>query len=163
MAWRLTPQKNAGQGEALNVERTRHNLVEVYRYAGLDDPSVYRDDVEERLLTNYQVIFNALAQSHHQLGQDEKGLETLRFYEKRLPPSVVPLQPAVKYFFCQTLRLVAGGLSDKGRNAEAAEALELIFRINPDYSFEGLTHAQVQEAIRMLKSGGKASSPLLKR
>ncbi|MSS72298.1 MAG: DUF2723 domain-containing protein [Candidatus Latescibacteria bacterium] len=163
MAWRLMQQKNAGQGEALNVERTRHNLFEVYRFAGLDDSSVYRDDVEERLLTNYQVIFNALAQSFHQLGQDEKALETLQSYEKRLPSSVVPLQPAIKYFFSQTLRLAAGGLADRGHNREAAEALELIFRFNPDYSFEGLTRAQVQEAIRTLKSGGSAGSSLLKK
>lgn len=163
MAWRLTQQKNPGQGEALNVERARHNLFEVYRFAGLDDPSVYMDDVEDRLLTNYQVIFNALAQTYHQLGQDEKALETLRGYERLLPSSVIPLQPAIQHFFCQTLRLVAGGLSDRGHNREAAEALELVLRFNPDYSFEGLTRAQVQEAIRALKSGGSAGSSLLKK
>ncbi|OGG55542.1 MAG: hypothetical protein A3F84_29125 [Candidatus Handelsmanbacteria bacterium RIFCSPLOWO2_12_FULL_64_10] len=163
MAWRVTPQKSPAQGESLDVERTRRNLFEVYRFTGLDDPSVYLDDVEQRLLTNYQVIFNALAQTYQQLGQDEKAIETLRSYERFLPSSVVPLQPALKHNFGQLLRLAAGRLSERRRNGEAAEALELVLRFDPDYNFEGLTRAQVQQAIQALKSGGGVASPLLKR
>jgi hypothetical protein len=163
MAWRLTQQKNPGHGETLNVERTRRNLFEVYKYTGLDDPSVYMDEVEDRLLTNYQVIFNALAQTYQQNGEDEKTLGTLRGYEKALPSAVVPLQPALKHNFCQVLRLAAGRFAEKGQNAHAAEALELMLRFDPEYRFDGLTQTQVQEAIRALKSGARVASPLLKK
>ena len=160
MAWRVLPQKSAGRG--IDVERTRRNLFDVYRFTGLDDPSIYRDDVEDRLLTNYQVIFDSLAITYQQLGLDDQAVETFSRYEKVLPSLSVPMIPVIRNSFCQTLRTSAAHLAQKGQNRKAAEALELVLRFDPEYVFEGLTSDQARSAIQALKEGG-AVTPLLSK
>lgn len=55
MLYRITPEI---RNETVDVERTRRNLGEVYRFTGVSDPSMYKDDNTQRItLGNYMVAF----------------------------------------------------------------------------------------------------------
>ena len=156
MAWRLTKQKTPRSGR-FDHEQTVHNLSRVYRYTGLNDPTIYKDPVDLRLLTNYQVIFQTLARRYQELGQDEKTFEILKHYVKVLPPSVIPVPPSLKREFTRILHVVAGQLTKIGLNENAAEALKMALQFDPDYDFNGITREHLMEAIQLLESGFSSS------
>jgi tetratricopeptide (TPR) repeat protein len=75
MAFRLYPQKVATN---LDVEKTRHNLWDVYKYRGLTDPLVYKDDNSLKLLSNYNAAYFQLALRYaNELNQPAEAISTL--------------------------------------------------------------------------------------
>ncbi len=63
--------------EMMDPERFRKNLWEVYRYRGLDDVNVYKDENTVGLLMNYAERFIDLADYYQQNKQVDKAKETL--------------------------------------------------------------------------------------
>jgi tetratricopeptide (TPR) repeat protein len=68
----------------VNLSATRRNLEDVYRYRGLLDESgtldstVYRDENEQKLVTNYAAAWARMAITYRDLGQMEQALDCLR-------------------------------------------------------------------------------------
>ena len=58
MALRVYPQKVTTN---LDVEKTRHNLFEVYKYRAINDPLVYKDANHSNMVMNYSAAFFQLA------------------------------------------------------------------------------------------------------
>ena len=77
MVFRLVREK----ARPIHPERTRHNLFEVYRYRGVTDPEVYRDETALNLLVNYQAAFLHLAEAHRLEGQVEEAHRVLKWCE----------------------------------------------------------------------------------
>ncbi|HID96209.1 MAG TPA: DUF2723 domain-containing protein [Candidatus Latescibacteria bacterium] len=78
MAYRLVRTKGENQ---IDIERTRRNLLEVYRYRGLNDPKVYKDLNQERLLVNYRSAFLRLAEAYLKKGEKEAAYQTIERLE----------------------------------------------------------------------------------
>jgi tetratricopeptide (TPR) repeat protein len=75
MAFRMYPQKVASN---LDVEKTRHNLWDVYKYRGLTDPLVYKDDNSLKLLSNYNAAYFQLALRYaNEMNRPEEAISTL--------------------------------------------------------------------------------------
>jgi hypothetical protein len=66
MALKLMPERDPGN----DMEAIEHNLLQVYRFRGLTDPLVYKDDNSRRLLGNYRACVLQLADSYNQQGRD---------------------------------------------------------------------------------------------
>jgi tetratricopeptide (TPR) repeat protein len=75
MAFRMYPQK---VGSNLDAEKTRENLWNVYRYRGLTDPTVYKDDNSQKLLSNYNAAYFQLALKYaNEMDQPAEAIRTL--------------------------------------------------------------------------------------
>ncbi len=70
MTMRLVPDRDLGP----DAEALKRNLFEVYRFRGVNDPEVYKDENTARLLGNYRACVMQLAEIYAQQGQgDELG------------------------------------------------------------------------------------------
>lgn len=75
MVYRLLPEKRT---RVMDVERTRRNLNEIYRYDSLGDEDVYKDENSLRLLYNLSSAFISLANEYYNAGQKEEAEAQLR-------------------------------------------------------------------------------------
>jgi Tfp pilus assembly protein PilF len=75
MVYRLLPEKRTS---VMDMDRTRRNLNEIYRYDGMGDPTVYKDENTERLLYNLSSAFIGLANEYYNQGQVEQAEAQLR-------------------------------------------------------------------------------------
>ncbi len=73
-AFRLRDRK----GPAIDMEATEDLLTNTFRFRGLNDPAVYKDEATLRTLTNIPQIFLAVADSLLGAGEKEKSLEFTR-------------------------------------------------------------------------------------
>lgn len=87
LAFKLVPVN----GEVLASEKLHKNLTEVFKYRGLDDPSVYYDDNVVGLLQNYRAAYLRLAQEYLMNKQNDKVIEVLDQMEKVIPEKVIPV------------------------------------------------------------------------
>jgi hypothetical protein len=74
MGFRLTKTKGVG----LNVERSHKNLWEVYKYRGINDPDVYKDDNTQKLLINYRAAYLQLAETYRTQGEKDRAYAALK-------------------------------------------------------------------------------------
>lgn len=114
MAFKLHPQPTG----LIDPDRLAYNLLQVYRYRGLDDPSVYYDENITRLLGNYRQAFIQLAfhwsqeadatgnndttgaswpleervKQYNQLPPKVKSLTALEFMDTKIPEEVIPMR-----------------------------------------------------------------------
>ena len=79
MVFRLVPERDP---DGLDPERTRHNLWEVYRYTGVTDPAIHKDDNSSKLLTNYRAAYVQLADYYQRHERDAEVLAVLDHMEK---------------------------------------------------------------------------------
>jgi len=75
MVYRLLPEKRT---RVMDLERTRRNLNEVYRYDSLGDETVYKDENTLRLLYNLSSAFISLANEYYNSGRKEQAEAQLR-------------------------------------------------------------------------------------
>lgn len=74
MVYRLVREKGKNM---VDPERSHHLLWEVYRYRGVNDPRVYKDENTRKLLTNYRAAFMTLALAYHRQGKNEEAIREL--------------------------------------------------------------------------------------
>ena len=75
MVYRLLPEERS---RVMDLERTRRNLNEVYRYDSMGDPDVYKDENTYRLLYNLSSAFISLANEYYNAGRKEEAEAQLR-------------------------------------------------------------------------------------
>jgi tetratricopeptide (TPR) repeat protein len=75
MVYRLLPEKRT---RVMDLERTRRNLNEIYRYDSLGDEDVYKDENTRRLLYNLSSAFISLANEYYNQGQRDQAEAQLR-------------------------------------------------------------------------------------
>ena len=82
MTLKLKREKVAGSG---NAEALARNLMEVYRFRGIRDESIHKDENTNRLLQNYRACVLTLADIYQTGGRSEEMARLLRWAEERLP------------------------------------------------------------------------------
>jgi hypothetical protein len=87
MALKLMPFR----GVAYSPMALRRNLLEVYKYRGLEDAGVYLDDQTQGLLQSYRANFLTLVWHHLNAQQRPEALALLRRMEELMPEAVLPL------------------------------------------------------------------------
>jgi tetratricopeptide (TPR) repeat protein len=77
MVFRVT--KNKGRDQ-MDLDRTHHNLWEVYKYRGVADSTVYKDAQTSNLLRNYSAAFQQLAVMRWRQGQIDQAVTEMKKY-----------------------------------------------------------------------------------
>jgi tetratricopeptide (TPR) repeat protein len=129
MTMRLEPQRELGtDGEAL-----ARNLLERYRFRGVKDAAVYKDDNASRLLGNYYACVMALAEWYEKAGRGEELARLFGWAEERLTISWERY-----YAFGEQLRRVSQLGPAAGYVERAGEALAGVYGRQEGASYENL-------------------------
>ena len=67
----------------------KKNLLEVYKYRGLDNPHVYYDKTVRNMLQNYRTGFTQLARYYIHKGNREEARKVLEYMDKKISPEVI--------------------------------------------------------------------------
>jgi tetratricopeptide (TPR) repeat protein len=86
LALKIVPFKNW----KISADRLEKNLIDIYQYRGLQDPSVYYDRNIIGLIQNYRTGFLQLSEYYSQSKQTEKIKYLMAEMEERVPSSVIP-------------------------------------------------------------------------
>ena len=77
MVWRVVQNPNS---DLMDLDRTEHNLWNVYQYRGIADPEVYKDRQIRTLLRNYTVSFHQLALNRWKRGETDQAIAAVEKY-----------------------------------------------------------------------------------
>jgi hypothetical protein len=114
MALKLMPFR----GVPYSPTALRHNLLEVYRYRGLNDPGVHLDDQSQGLAQSYRANFLSLISYHLQRQERREALELLRRMDELMPPKVLPLHSPNAFIYIGKLYAQAGDSTELERRLE---------------------------------------------
>lgn len=77
MVFRITQKRGRDQ---MDLDRTHHNLWEVYQYRGVADSTVYKDAQTSNLLRNYSAAFQQLALMRWRQGRLDDAIAEMEKY-----------------------------------------------------------------------------------
>jgi tetratricopeptide (TPR) repeat protein len=75
MAYRVVPEKGKNM---VDPEKLRYRLSEVFKFRGLNDPEVYKNENDTRLIANYVSTFLQLAEYYRNEGRIEEAIAQAR-------------------------------------------------------------------------------------
>jgi hypothetical protein len=93
LAYRIVPieaPRTGGRYGKVDSERMYNNLMNVYRYRSMNDPKVYIDENNSRIISNYRNIFGRLALQLADEGKNDLAVNALDKCMEVIPPQVVP-------------------------------------------------------------------------
>lgn len=128
MAYRLVKEHSPGQ---FDPARTMHNMMQVYRYRGINQTDIYKDPVSRRLLGNYLVLFEGLTQALTAMENYDEAYQALKFAETNIPPHAMDddrMWKSLSYRY----RDIAKGYLLSGNRDSAVAALKDLLRLNPE-------------------------------
>lgn len=127
MAYKVVQTRGPGQ---FDIERSAHNLLNVYRYTNVADPGIYKDPVSRRLLGNYVVLFEGLSRAYMQSGMIKESFHILNELERYVPPHALDI-PETWQIAGRNYRDLAIAFAETGEIDLALSALENLLRLGP--------------------------------
>nr|MDA3816552.1 hypothetical protein [Prolixibacteraceae bacterium] len=113
LTYRVVPvlSKSTGlQRGSVNTDVMYNNIMDEFKWGGLNKPGVYVDDDNRRMLTNLRNSFQRLAESLVYENKNDSAIEVLDYCMKVIPPEKVPYG----YFSLQIAKTyVAAGAKEK--------------------------------------------------
>ncbi|HET6244396.1 MAG TPA: DUF2723 domain-containing protein [Bacteroidia bacterium] len=101
LAYRLVPIKNVstdGQVGRVNTEVMYENLMNKFKWGGMDSKDLWMDENNIRMTMNFRNNFNRLADALLKEGKKDKAIEVLDRAMEVMPAKNVPLNFFVMYF-----------------------------------------------------------------
>ncbi|MCZ6631775.1 MAG: DUF2723 domain-containing protein [bacterium] len=141
MAYKLGTFYGVGQ---FDTQKASKNLLEIYRYTGVSDSTVYKDPVARRLLSNYLVLFEGLTQAYIQHGLYKEAYQILLEAEKRIPAHALD-NPDAWQIAGRHYKDLAVKLSEAGDFDLAVASLESLLRLGPPIQNSGEIEAIIQK------------------
>lgn len=89
LAYRITPGKINPTG--VNTEVAYDNMVNKFKWGGIDNPKVYLDENNLRMCKTFRIMFNELIAALINEGKDDKALAALDYCLKVIPANTVPM------------------------------------------------------------------------
>lgn len=94
LAYLVTPVKNANQSPAerstIDTETMYDNIMNKFRWGNIQDPDVYLDENNMRMLSNFRNSFSRLAEALVEEGKADSARKVLNRCEEVMPHSRVP-------------------------------------------------------------------------
>ena len=132
VAYRLEKKRGPGM---INVSKTDHSLMDVYRYESVSDPDVYKDEVARRMWHNYLLAFDILTQAYVQLSEPDRGYQVMQKAEQSLPPRTLGQEYGDTWAaIAQRYVLLADLFARENESGRVVECLENYIRLNPKAS-----------------------------
>ena len=88
LAYRVTPFDLGGK--AIDTERMYKNMMEKFRYGGLEKDGIYLDETNMRMCYTHRSMFMQLIGALIDEGKKDKALKALEYCEKVIPAKNVP-------------------------------------------------------------------------
>ncbi|MGL4993112.1 MAG: glycosyltransferase family 117 protein [Bacteroidales bacterium] len=133
LAYRITPVKKSGG--SVDTEKMYDNMVNKFKWGGIDNPKVYLDENNIRMCKTFRYMFSNLVRNLIEEGKKEKAIATLDHCMKVIPSSTVPNDYSslslAEYYY--TL-----GAKEKGRVIlddmlnQSAQSLAWFYSIKPN-------------------------------
>jgi hypothetical protein len=122
------------------MEQLRHNLLSVYRYTNLGDPSVYYNSNIQRLMGNLRASFLQLAADGLRLNDEEATAAILDTLAVLIPETTIPIRSKELYFQMAQMYGVSG---DTSSMRERLDSYSQRFRLTPrDQLYLGLVYSR---------------------
>ena len=90
LADRITPFDTQTNGKRLDTEKMYDNLMNKFKFGGLDQPGLYLDETVMRMCYTHRRLFSQLGSQLLREGETEKALKLMEKAEKAIPASTVP-------------------------------------------------------------------------
>ena len=94
LAYRLVPysvQSPDGQTGIVHTEKMYNRLMNEFEWGGLNNPDLYFDETNTRMVMNFRNNYSRLAEALYQKGENEKAIATLDKCVAEFPRDVVNL------------------------------------------------------------------------
>jgi hypothetical protein len=167
-AYRLVPIRNDQSGEdRINFGRVAsdimyNNLFNNFKWGNMNNPKVYIDENNTRMMTNIRNNFNRLAGTLVEEGKNDQAITVLEKGFEMIPPSVVDFE----YFSLEMINAFykTGAKEKASKVAEAAyksfnEMLAYLVSMPADYRISGDVNEEIQRTMFYLqKLGGICNS-----
>jgi hypothetical protein len=141
MTYRVVPEKGK---DMVDAEKLRYRLSEVFRFRGLDDPEVYKNVNDKRLIANYISTFLQLADYYRKEGNMEEATSYARKTTQLYPDSYRP------FLYLAQLYSESGQL-DEFRQLVETSRPELGERLYVNSAYTLATHGDTAKAIEIYK------------
>lgn len=89
LAYRITPFNNTALGRRIDSEKMYDNLMNKFKFGGIDNPDVYLDETVHRMCDTHRRLFVQLASQLIKEGKNDKALKALDYCQKVIPASAV--------------------------------------------------------------------------
>ena len=90
LASRFTPFETKKLGATIDSEKMYDNLMNKFKFGGIDKPSIYIDENVMRMCYTHRRVFAQLIEQLMKEGQKDKALAALDYAEKMIPAYNVP-------------------------------------------------------------------------
>ena len=90
LAYRFTPFDTSKTGVTIDSEKMYDNLMNKFKFGGIDKPGIYIDENVMRMCYTHRRIFTQLVGQLIKEGKKDKALAALDYAEKMIPSSNVP-------------------------------------------------------------------------
>ena len=129
LAYRITPfNTKAPRAKNFDTEKTYNNVMNRFKWGGLDKPGLYIDETVMRMCYTHRHLFATLAMQLIAEGQNAKAEKVLRKSEKVLPEYNVP------YTFMSGASDLARAYALIGKKADAARILNKVWADAKSYA-----------------------------
>ena len=87
---RITPFNTKESGITMDTERMYDNLMNKFRFGGLENPNIYLDETVLRMCYTHRRLFATLAMQLMREGKSDKALNVVRYVKEVIPAETVP-------------------------------------------------------------------------
>ena len=89
LAYRITPFTHQQHGGSINTERMYDNLMNKFKFGGIEDANVYLDETVRRMCDTHRRLFVQLSSQLIKEGKNEKAVKVLDYCEKVIPSTSI--------------------------------------------------------------------------
>lgn len=160
MAYHIVPMETKNTIRSVDTEKMYDNVMNKFKWGGVDQPGVYVDENVMRMCKSYRVaLFSKLAAALMSEGKNDKALNVLDKAMAVLPPENVPLDYSalsIGEFYYELGQKEKGKAIFSGIADDAVRTVNWIFRLKPGQfasAVGDLEHnlAVLQEVLRVAK------------
>ena len=160
MAYQIVPMETQGTVRSINTEKMYDNVMNKFKWGGVNTPGVYLDENVMRMCKSYRIaLFSKLAAALVAEGKKEKALNVLDKAMEVLPPENVPLDYSalsLGELYYELGQKEKAEMVYKGIADNALRSINWYFRLRPGQlssveSDLGHNLAVLQEVLRVSK------------
>ncbi|HBB52134.1 MAG TPA: hypothetical protein DCZ65_11505 [Barnesiella sp.] len=160
MAYQIVPMETQGTVRSINTEKMYDNVMNKFKWGGVNTPGVYLDETVMRMCKSYRIaLFSKLAAALVAEGKKEKALNVLDKAMEVLPPENVPLDYSalsLGELYYELGQKEKAEMVYKGIADNALRSINWYFRLRPGQlssveSDLGHNLAVLQEVLRVSK------------
>lgn len=128
LAYRITPFDNEKSGRKIDSEKMYDNLMNKFKFGGIDNPDIYLDETVLRMCDTHRRMFVQLSTQLIKEGKKDKAVKALDYCEKVIPSTTVKHD-----YIYSSSKEMADNYITLGEHKKAEKILEQIADDNVQY------------------------------